>query len=241
MSDVAPETFYTSEGRLLVARYDVQNLLDTYIGADWQEKALGAVAQLGELVVRDAQHWTCREADPNARFGLITLNGDQFAQAVPGLWELYKGPFQKLMAQSLESTSEGLRSYDTPLDALECVTQIPPKEGEVFSRVMEAHVDQRRTAILVIKAPAKDDEGRLVIAHNNRAKTVSEIKADATYISHIAGTLVCFANGDIYPHCTEPLKTLGTQRTVISLNYPKLSETPEQAQEILKHNLKSKL
>ncbi len=231
----SPEVFQNPQGESLAVRFDVKSLLEAKIGPEWQKQIMELVDHEGRLVVRRPTHETCREADVNAQLGLITLDGKIVADYVPGMWELYQGTFKQLMQAALPAGVEPLRAYDDPALALETLSQQPAVEGDPIQRRLEAHVDLRYTAVLVAVAPNLPTEGRLAISNNPNAKTVEEIKDNATYIVHRAGTLVCFSQGRVSPHVTEEIKDPTSRRVITSLNYPTETETPEVAAEIQAH------
>lgn len=205
------------------------------MGEDWQNIIAECVSTMGRLVVRDASHHTCREDNPLSRFGLITVDGGELARRVPGLWELYKGPFADMMRLSVANPDE-LSVYNSPDHGLELVSQELEEAGiDGYKPRMEAHVDQRFTAVLVVSAPSISTEGRLVISDDPRAKTAEEIGKTATYIPHQSGTVFCFTAGRELPHYTESITLAGSARIVCALNYPHVDESPEAAQELLQH------
>lgn len=230
-----PEFFTHPNGELLAVRFDVNSLLESHLGQDWQIETQRIVDAHGVIVPRTVDDPTCREADPTTRIGLVTVEGGLLAREAPGLWNLYSGTFKQMMQQALPVGAEPLRSYEHPELGLECVTQFPPQPDDTFERRLEAHVDGRYTAVLVLCPPVSDQEGRLVIGRNPEAQSLEEIRDDAEYITHRQGTLLCFSRGSEYPHFTEPITVSGSRRTVISLNYPKESETPEQTWAIYQH------
>lgn len=230
LAQYSPEPIQSPRGELLAMRFDVNTLLESKIGPNWQEVTCDTITNRGELIVRGVDDPTCREADPSTRVGLITLHGDIMAKVAPGIWELYNGTFKQMMQMALPAGMEPLRAYEDPIDALECLSQQPAIFDDGIERRIEAHVDQRRTAVLVLAEPNSDTEGRLVVGNNPDAQNIAEINADPTYIVHRPGTLVCFSKGSIYPHYTEEITDPTSRRIVISMNYPRESETPEEAQ-----------
>ncbi len=125
------------------------------------------------MVRRGDGHFTNREANPDSKFELITVPGEKLAQAVPGVWNLYGGPFKSMMRSALPTDAEGLKVYDDPSHALECVSQEPAEEAtSLTERRLEAHVDMRYTAVFVAQEPASSTEGRLVIANDPTARNV---------------------------------------------------------------------
>lgn len=223
--------------RSVMIRFDVSRLLETKVGEDWQDQIAQKIADEGVFIPRTADHATVREADPIVEFGLTTLEGGALAEAAPGLWELYRTTFKQMMQIALPPGMEPLRAYEDPSHALEAVSQQPAEGNQMLQHRMEAHVDQRYTAVLVVKRPKHDDEGRLVIANNPDSLNVEEIEKDATRIVHESATLVCFSRGRVFPHFTEEIYDPESARITVGMNYPTESETPEAAQELLDHSL----
>ncbi len=232
-----PEVFKAPNGEMLAVRFDVQSLLESKIGPDWQEQMCTAIETQGKPVERGFKHWTIREADPNGKIELITFDGSEMADLIPGLWELYQGTFKQMMESVLPPNVPRLKIYDDRNRGLECVSQKPATIDEKYPRRMEAHVDQRYTAVLSLAAPNSEKEGRLVIGNNPDAKNVEEIAADAVYIVHKPGTVVCFSRGSQYPHYTEEITDPDSRRIIVSLNYPTEHETEDEARELTEHIL----
>ncbi len=238
LESYSPEVMSNPQGEALAVRFDVTSLLEAQVGENWQEASCQAILGEGDLAVRNGEHYTVREANPQSQFGLITLEGGKLDAIVPGLWELYKGAFKQMMQAALPAGLEPLHSYEDPLFALEAVAHTFPDPSTGINYRYEAHVDQRYTGVLVLDAPSSGDQGgRLVISNKKDAKTVEDIEKDPLYIVHKPGTLVCFSKGRFYPHYTEELKDPEARRVTISLNYPVEGETPEAAQLILNHAL----
>ena len=224
-----PEVFESKHGELLAVRFDVNELLEHEVGPDWQERICQAVTGQGTVVVRNGMHPTTREADPMSQFALLTLEGRKMADVAPGLWELYRGPFKHMTEASLLPGHEPFTVYDDPIDALETTSQqVATASNAQYKHRYEAHVDQRNTDVLAVALPDSDDEGGLRIGSNPDAQTVEEIDEDYTRIVHKAGTLLVFSQGRLFPHYTEEITTPGSRRVTISLNYPLMSETPEE-------------
>ena len=101
-----PEVIASPKGEALAVRFEVGSLLEAKIGLDWQDVAREVVTGSGVLVVRTGDHHTVRE--PIGKFGLISVEGDKFAEAVPGIWELYQGIFKQMMQVALPA---GLEPY----------------------------------------------------------------------------------------------------------------------------------
>jgi hypothetical protein len=221
------------EGVVLAVRYDVNSLLEQVVGADWQQRAKDVVQSAGKLVQRTVEHPTCREANPDLKVGPVP--GGVLAETIPAFWQLYRGLFRQLMKSSLHIGEQEMGAYENPTHGLEFVTQTPRGVGEQFERRFEAHVDLRRTAVLPIVVPSDTGEGRLVICSDQSAASVEKIDASATRVAHKVGWLFCFTEGDKQPHYTEELTTFGSQRTVLTLNYPKINETPEHTEIIQRH------
>lgn len=231
------EIISNSNYEILAVRFDVVPLLEGQIGLNWKEEIIRVIKD-GSLNLRTPDgHYTNREEGNHASFGLLTAEGDDIARRVPGVWELYKGQFMTMMQQALPEEVEPLKSYDDPDLALEGYAQLPtvrPSEDIQFR--MEAHVDMRYTAVLVIDAPEDETAGgALVIGSNPNARNVEEINQDATKILHKPGTLLCFSRGREFPHYTEEVTSSNADRIVISLNYPVASETREAANDLLLH------
>lgn len=76
-----------------------------------------------------------------------------------------------------------------------------------------------------------------MIGNSTEANSIEEINAnaDATYITHRPGTLVCFSQGRFYPHYTEEVTDPQSRRITVSLNYPVEGETLEAAEELVNH------
>jgi hypothetical protein len=232
-----PEIISNHLGETVALRYDVQPLLEAQVGIDWQERIVGAV-QAGDFHVRSADgHYTNREFGSSSKFGLITALGDELIAKVPGLWALYNGPFKDMMNEAMPNTAEPLKAYADPKLAFEGYSQKPAAEvANGIEHRMEAHVDQRYTVVLAVVMPTGDNVGgRLVIGNNPDARNVDEIKRDATFITHIPGTVLCFSKGMILPHYTEEIDGLDAQRVVVSINYPVESESLEEAETLLRH------
>lgn len=230
-----PEELTNPYGEVLALRYDVSGILEDAVGLNWQEKMLGLMVRSGIEVVRDASHHTCREDDPTAAFSLFTIGGAELVQTFPGFWELYKGKFRDLMQSSLPVDADAMKTYDDPAQSMQVVQQLAPETASDVQNRMEAHVDQRYTAILVIEASTALDSGRLVVANNPEAKTVEEINQDALFIVHKPGTLICFTKGRLYPHYPEEIRD-GEQRMIISINYPVEYESDEEARALYEHD-----
>lgn len=228
-----PEVVESPTGEMLGIRFDISSLLETKIGQDWQQQAADVIST-GEEIVRTGNHHTVRE--PVGKFGLASVEGEELAEALPGIWELYQGTFKQMMQSALPAGVEALRSYDDPHLALEPVNQLPKDPASDVERRYEAHVDQRYTAVVVIKAPESAEQGgRLVISGSPDAASLAEIDKDATYIEHRPATLFCFSRGRTYPHYTEQVIDPSAERMTIALNYPAESETLEQAHELVDH------
>jgi hypothetical protein len=233
-----PEVIPNPTGETIALRFDVLPLLEAAVGPDWREK-ITDVIEAGELKLRKPDgHYTNREEGSTAKLGLVTADGQEFADAVPGVWELYQTDFMAMMQQALPEDAEPLVAYDDPEKALEPYAQQPVETAgaDDVQHRMEAHVDMRYTAVLVIDAPEdENDGGRLVIGSDPDAHSVAEIDKDATRIPHIPATLLCFTEGRKYPHYTEEVTNPDAKRVVISLNYPLEGEDPAAADEILQH------
>ncbi|MBP7807038.1 hypothetical protein KA047_00930 [Candidatus Saccharibacteria bacterium] len=229
-----PEVIANAAKETVAIRFNVAGLVTAEIGEDWQDQFRVVMNEAGETEIRMGDgHYTNREADPDATFELKSIPGHKLAQAVPGLWGLYQGVFKQMMQLALPVDVEPLRAYDEPEYGLECLSQRPTLPSDNTLNRMENHVDMRYTSILVVAAPASNTEGRLVIANNPNAQSVEEVLQDPIFISHRAGTVLCFSRGDVYPHFTEEMTTPGSERLVVSLNYPKASEAPGAAEELL--------
>ncbi len=230
------EELRSGSGEVMALRYDVTQILQERVGADWQHRLEKVVQELGKEVVRDASHPTCRESDPNALFSLIVVDGDALAHAVPEMLTLYSGEFSDFMHESLPPDVEEMTEYvDFAEASMEAVLQPPQQEGSGVHSRMEAHVDQRYTAILCVKAPEDEDTGRLIIASEPNTRGFENIQQNGTYVTHKEGTLVCFPMGRFYPHATEPMQGDDT-RLVISINYPVVYETPQETTAIMEHS-----
>lgn len=233
-----PEVINNPTGETIALRFDVLQSLETTIGQDWKEQ-ISAVIESGTLNLRDADgHHTNREEGTTAKLGLVTADGAELAELVPGVWTLYQGEFMTMMQQALPEDAEPLRAYDDPKLALEGYAQLPVAEAgsDKVQYRMEAHTDLRYTAVLVIDIPANEaDGGLLVIGNNPDAQSTTEINEDATHIKHTAATLLCFLQGRKYPHYTQEVTDPNSKRIVISLNYPLETETLEEALALLQH------
>lgn len=229
-----PEVFRKPSGDTIGIRYDIRPLLEDFVGPDWQERTCSVIDTLGEYVVRNGDHGTVRE--PIGRFGLVTVTGSKFAEAVPGVWKLYRGVFKAMMQASLPEGLEPLHAYDNPEYGLEPVGCLPMEPGaDADQRRYEAHVDQRYTAVLFLRGPSDSIRGgRLVIANQPNARSIEEIDADSTLVEHLPGTLFGFSSGRFDPHYTEVVQGSDTRYTT-SLNFPVEGETSEAAREILDH------
>jgi hypothetical protein len=226
-----PERIINSTGEVIVLRFDAIPYLEEAIGSNWQE-ALAEVVQAGDVKQRRADgHKSNREEGFTGVLELVTARPEDLETKVPGLWDLYRGPFKDMISQVLPEGSEPLKAYEHIVDGLEGVAQIPVEQTgnpEIQHR-MEAHIDGRYTAVLVVDVPESSQGGDLVIANRADLNGVTAISNDATRIHHIPGTLVCFVQGRKYPHYTEEIT--GGRRVIFSLNYPPESETAQQAAE----------
>lgn len=229
-----PEVIESPSGEMLGVRFDVTNLLEAKVGPDWQHE-VASVIEAGDEIVRTGDHHTVRE--PVGRFGLVSVEGQDLATAVPGVWELYKGAFKQMMQAALPAGMELLNSYEDPHLALEPVKQLPADPTSGVQRRYEAHVDQRYTAVLVVKAPVSAEQGgRLVVSDHPEATSIEEIDQGAVRIAHKPGTLFCFSRGRVYPHYTEEVTDQKSKRLTVALNYPVESETLEEAHELVDHS-----
>lgn len=233
-----PEVITNPSGETIALRFDAVPILEQVMGSDWQEQATGII-ESGSFSLRSADgHYTNREKGNSSQFGLVTADGLDIVNTTPGIWQLYQDSFRDMMQQVLPEDSEPFRTYDDPSKAIEGYSQQPvePSTPDEIEFRLEAHIDLRYTAVLVIEAPEDDnDGGRLVISNDASAESVDEINQDATYIKHIPGTLVCFVEGRKYPHYTEEMTNPESKRTVISLNYPAETETEDAAEELMQH------
>lgn len=230
-----PELIYGATNEILATRYDINPLLKNVLGENWQDQFEHVTSTLGRLIVRDASHSTCREADPSSLFGLTIVGGRSVVECIPGVSRLYEGLFQDLMRVALPSGYPPMKTWQDPDRWLELYRHADPETDSKIQQRMEAHVDQRYTAILVIRSEVALGSGRLVIAHNSTAQNVDEINEEATYVEHTSGTLICFPKGTVYPHYSEEINE-GEQRVIGSINYPLASETLEQADSIVAYN-----
>ena len=225
-----PERIVNNSGEVIALRFNVIPYLEQAIGHDWQE-TLVRVIHSGTVEQRRADgHVSNRERGFNGVVELVTAGAEDLKTEVPGLWDLYLGPFKDMITEVLPEGSEPLKTYEHPEDALEGLAQIPVEQtgNADVQRRMEAHIDGRYTGVLVVEAPEDSSQGGdLVIANSADLNGVEEISKNATRVHHIPGTLVCFVLGRKYPHFTEEI-TSG-RRVIVSLNYPPEGETPEQA------------
>lgn len=218
MNELTPEIFVDpSDGSELLRRYNVAAVLAEVIGADWQDQFKYAADQ-AHPAERSLEHETCEDIGLSAsKFELMTLGGSTLSNLIPGMRQLYETDFFDLMQES-SPTSEMTTYSEADNDAAyELYRQLPVHSPE-FLPIMEPHRDARYTAILVTEAPS-DDSGVLVV-HNK------------LQISHIAGSLVCFARGREFVHHTSPVNP-GQDRVVVSINYPDICESEQDKASIL--------
>ncbi len=230
----SPEVISSPQDETLAFRFDVTALLEEKIGPDWQATTCEAIITHGSPTIRTGAHHTVRE--PAGRFGLIVMAGDQLTSLVPGIWELYRGVFRRMMQRALPVGAEPMQTYDKSLYTLEAVSQPPADPSSDVQNRFEAHIDQRYTGVLALDVPATGG-GELVIANNSNVSSIAEIDAGATIITHRPGTLVCFSRGRLYPHYTREITDPLARRITVGLNYPVVGETPEATAELFNHAL----
>ena len=233
-ADFSPEVITNRHGEEIAVRFDVNSLLEGSIGTSWQRDIGDLIMQEGVYTERAAgEHYTVREADPHKKFGLTMLDGEVLVSRIPALWDLHRGSFRWMMQAAIPIGEEPMRVYDHPRRAFEPLSQPVSEDLEDTEHRMEGHVDQRYTALLVIEATHPENEGRLATANNPDAQTVEEIREDATFVTHKAGTLYCVSRGSKYPHYPEKITDPSSKRIIVVNNYPKESETDEEAQALL--------
>ncbi len=240
--DGSPEAIVSQNGETIALRFEVGSLLEQKLGPDWQIQFEHLMESEGKVSPHTAEDPTCREDSPTDSFYLVKLDGQQVVQAMPPFWDLYKGTFRDMMQKALPANSEQMRTYEeeNARDCLEVYSQLPPPDDAANRSTtkhyrLDAHVDQRYSAILVIRAPHSLTSGRLVISNNPDAVGTDAINKDATFVRHKDGTLICFPLGRQLPHYTEPIQK-GDVRMVVSINYPTEGETPEDTARIAQHN-----
>lgn len=186
-----PEILTNAAGKTLASRFDVTDLLRRELGADWQTSFRDFMTFKSEHMLRSNEHKSVRES-AGTEVEMLFVNGHSIFRYFSGLEKLYRGPFKKLMMQSLLDGAEALTITDEPIMAVEAYEQTEKEGRSQIERRMEAHTDSRYTAVLIIDTPAKGYGGRLVIGNDPRAATPAEIKRDATYMSKSQGR--CFVS-----------------------------------------------
>jgi hypothetical protein len=230
----SPEQITSPSGEVLATRFDVSDLLEEELGADWQSEFTDLVRTHALPNLRDRSHPSVLEDEANLQVYLYSLPPGLVLDAFPGLEFLYQGYFAAAMQASLPEGAEHFRALiENPEDALEVYAQSSEKSLDVpLEQRMEAHTDEYYTAILVVAAPEKGHGGELVIANQTGSLSKSEVDADATRLSHRSGTLVCFPAGRERSHYADALTEDAGWRIIVGMNYRPVSQSEEASKAI---------
>jgi hypothetical protein len=185
--------------------FDVTELLPTR----WRQDVLAAAEGSDD---RDFPRTPVisREADNVEQITRGRVHADQVASKLPWLPVLYRGIFRKLGLQAIgadvyaaadERSGPGLTVQRGPAMRFEC------------------HVDSNPvTGLLFCTDHGPGAGGELVFAHDESARSLTEIERSCSVLRPQAGHLIFF-EGRRYPHYVRPLRADDEIRVAAVMNY----------------------
>ncbi|WP_184854754.1 2OG-Fe(II) oxygenase [Streptosporangium becharense] len=194
----------SSANRFSWLSFDVSSTMPT----GWREE-IEKVARNDRIIKRLVPpHSTSREGSEVESLQIMTVRGPLMWDRLPWLIDLYQGYFRELY-----EGATGQRIYPTEDRRYAVVMNV--QEG---TDRYECHVDTNPVeALLYVTDHPRGTGGELVVANDERARSVEEVDEDCSILYPVAGHLVFF-DARRFPHYVRRLREPGL-RMAVGMNY----------------------
>lgn len=161
---------------------------------------------------------TSREADRTLQIPVLTVGGRQLRNALPWLYDLYRGTFRDL---AQKTTGEPVSVARDDRYAINLNIQ------QGLAMRYEAHVDSNPIeGLLYVTTHTAGAGGELVVSRRHDAWGVEAIIQNCIRIEPVCGKLIFF-DARKFPHYVAPLARATDRRIVLAMNFytPSCPET----------------
>lgn len=196
---------------------DVESLLDSKLGKDWDEQIINFALSHVRFHTYRPVHPTSREEDTSERSAAAAISGLEIEESLSFLKELYEDEFLKFAEKA---TNKQLVTAKNKIYGVNLNVQ--------FGTNMhyECHVDSNPVqGMLYVTSHKPGEGGELVVANQTNARSIAEVENDCVRIYPKRGLLVYF-DARQHSHYVPALSSSHAVRVAAAMNFY-CEESPE--------------